>query len=119
VEDSDDARELLQECLQGLGHEVFVAPDGMQGAGYFAQLRPDVALIDLGLPGIDGYELARSIRAEPGGARIFLVALTGYGGSNVRQMAEAAGFDVHVTKPVNIDALFELIESWGARRFAE
>jgi CheY-like chemotaxis protein len=65
---------------------------------------------DLGLPGVDGYEFARLVRAEPGGADIFLAALTGYGGSNVRQAAQDAGFDVHLTKPVTIEALSELIE---------
>jgi CheY-like chemotaxis protein len=109
VEDSQDARELLQECLQGLGHEVFVAQDGMQGAARLLELRPDVALIDLGLPGIDGYELARLIRAEPGGEKLFLAALTGYGGSNVKQMARDAGFDVHLTKPVDFAGLADLL----------
>jgi len=109
VEDSEDARELLRECLQALGHEVAVAQDGMQGFAQLVKWRPGVALIDLGLPGIDGYELARLIRAEPEGQDVFLVALTGYGGSNVKQMADDAGFDLHLTKPVDIGALSDLL----------
>ncbi|HKO90592.1 MAG TPA: ATP-binding protein, partial [Polyangiaceae bacterium] len=116
VEDSDDARELLQECLQSLGHEVVVAQDGMQGFERLVQWRPNVALIDLGLPGIDGYELARLMRAEPEGQDVYLVALTGYGGSNVKQLAHAAGFDLHLTKPADLAALSELIQARGASR---
>jgi CheY-like chemotaxis protein len=76
-----------------------------------AEVRPDVALVDLGLPTIDGYEVARRIRAQPEGKNIFLAALTGYGGESIKQQTRAAGFDIHLTKPVEMSALSALLEA--------
>ena len=77
------------------------------------ELRPDVALIDAGLPGLDGYELARRVRAEPGGDQFYLVALTGYGGPDGKARATSAGFDIQLTKPVDIHELSRVVS--GAR----
>jgi CheY-like chemotaxis protein len=77
-------------------------------------LRPDMALIDIGLPALDGYEVARQIRAMPGGRDIFLVALTGYGQPRDRQQAHEAGFDAHLVKPVDIHRLSAIIASAAA-----
>ena len=74
--------------------------------------RPDVALVDIGLPRLDGYEVARRIRAA-GGSRMLLVALTGYGQPEDRTRAVAAGFDVHMTKPININVLGEILSDVG------
>ena len=98
VEDTEDARNTLKELLESLGHQVTMAAEGNDGAAKALELLPDVALIDVGLPGIDGYEVARRVRAAEAGKELFLVALTGYGGSEERAKAEAAGFDLHVTK---------------------
>ena len=100
VEDHDDAREALRTLLELDGHVVQTASDGPQGidmarAGHF-----DVALIDIGLPGADGYEVARRIRAH-GSPQPFLVALTGYGQPEDRKLATEAGFDTHLVKPVD------------------
>jgi CheY-like chemotaxis protein len=116
VEDSEDVRELLVECLQSLGHEVFSAADGAAGAERFAAVLPDIALVDVGLPDIDGYELARRIRAQPGGKRAHLVAVTGYGGQEVKREAELAGFDVHLTKPIDIQGLSAVLGAYSAGR---
>ncbi len=105
VEDSDDIRTTLQEILEDLGHQVEVAADGVQGAQMLAARPPDLAFVDVGLPGLDGYEVARRGRAAPGGDRPFLVALTGYGGAEDRQRAQQAGFDLHLTKPLDVDDL--------------
>jgi CheY-like chemotaxis protein len=105
VEDAEDVRELLRECIEQLGHEVLVAPDGLEGAALIGQANPDVALVDVGLPGIDGYEVARRVRAAASGRSPVLVALTGYGGAEVAQLARDAGFDLHVTKPIEIGRL--------------
>ena len=105
VEDSEDVREVLEEYLRDLGHEVVVARDGLEGVARCLEARPDVALVDVGLPGIDGYEVARRVRASPGGDRPYLVALTGYGGAEARAQAASAGFDLHLTKPVNVAEL--------------
>jgi signal transduction histidine kinase/ActR/RegA family two-component response regulator/PAS domain-containing protein len=116
VEDSEDVRELLAECVRSLGHEVHVAADGIEGATCCASVGPDIALLDVGLPGIDGYELARRIRAQPGGASVHLVALTGYGGAEVKREAERAGFDLQLTKPIDIQGLIRLFASVEAAR---
>ena len=105
VEDVEDVRELLKECIEQLGHEVLVAPDGLEGAALIGEVRPDVALVDVGLPGIDGYEVARRVRAGRAGSGLVLVALTGYGGAEVVRLALDAGFDLHVTKPIEMGRL--------------
>ena len=109
VEDSEDVREMLEECIERLGHEVLVAEAGLEGLALICQVRPDLALIDVGLPGIDGYEVARRARVELRGHPVRLVALTGYGGADVKKTAQEAGFDEHVTKPIEIERLRELL----------
>jgi signal transduction histidine kinase len=115
VEDSDEFREALQEMLEDLGHEVFVARDGVTGLSRILELRPDLALVDLGLPGIDGYELARRVRAAENGAERYLVALTGYGGAADRAEAQRAGYDRHLTKPISLDELLRVIDGSNLR----
>jgi CheY-like chemotaxis protein len=100
VEDSRDAREMLRLSLELEGHDVEVAMDGPQGVLHARALTPDVVLIDIGLPGLDGYEVARRIRGALGEA-VLLVALTGYGDAESRRLTAAAGFDHHVVKPVD------------------
>jgi two-component system, sensor histidine kinase len=104
VEDNRDVREPLQILLDEAGHEVEVADDGERGVELIVSSRPDVALIDIGLPLLDGYEVARRVRQRLGGA-VLLVALSGYGQPEDRRRALAAGFDAHLTKPVQIAAL--------------
>jgi CheY-like chemotaxis protein len=110
VEDSDDNRESLQELLESEGHRVDTAMDGEQGVERAIAAHPEVALVDIGLPRLDGYEVARRIRAA-GGSDIFLVALTGYGQPEDRTRAAAAGFDVHITKPLNFGHLREILSA--------
>ena len=109
VEDSEEFREILREMLEDFGHEVFVAKDGLTGAACILELRPDVALVDLGLPGIDGYEVARRVRAAAGGADLYLVALSGYGGATDKIEAQRAGYDRHLTKPTNVEELLRVV----------
>ena len=108
VEDNDDARDMLRHLLTGTGHEVHEAADGLAGLYQALALRPDAAVIDIGLPGLDGYEVARRIRAG-GDAGVLLVAVTGYGQSGDRQRSTEAGFDAHLTKPVDPVALEALL----------
>jgi len=112
IEDHDDAREMLRNLLLLLGHEVHEACDGASGIEEARRLRPDAALIDIGLPGIDGYEVARRIRAEVPGAR--LVAVTGYGQPEDRERALDAGFDVHLVKPIDPEQLQRLLATRSA-----
>ncbi len=109
VEDSADARQSLRLLLELAGHEVEAAADGPSGLARLRTFRPDVALIDLGLPGMDGYAVARAARERPETRAIRLVAVTGYGQAEDRWRALAAGFDLHVTKPVDASMLDEVL----------
>jgi PAS domain S-box-containing protein len=109
VEDSVDARQSLRLLLELAGHEVEAAADGPSGLARLSTFRPDVALIDLGLPGMDGYAVARAARERPETRAIRLVAVTGYGQAEDRRRALAAGFDLHVTKPVDASMLDEVL----------
>jgi PAS domain S-box-containing protein len=108
IEDNEDSRDMLRQLLENAGHEVHDAGDGPQGVDAALRLEPDVALIDVGLPEFDGYEVARRIRA---GTRrdMLLVALTGYGLAEDRERALAAGFDLHLVKPIDFDKLFDVL----------
>jgi CheY-like chemotaxis protein len=110
VEDNEDSRELLAAILTQRGYDVATAEDGQSGIDGALQQRPQVLLVDIGLPGIDGYGLAREVRSKLGDD-VYLVALTGYGQPQDRSRALDAGFDVHLTKPVDIDALERLLAS--------
>jgi PAS domain S-box-containing protein len=109
VEDGPDARQSLRMLLELAGHEVETSEDGPAGLAKLRVFRPDVALIDLGLPGMDGYALAREVRGRPETCAIRLVAVTGYGQAEDRRRALAAGFDLHVTKPVDASMLDEVL----------
>jgi signal transduction histidine kinase/CheY-like chemotaxis protein len=104
IEDNADIRNLLRLELRRLGHEVEVAADGTEGLERIVDGKPDVALIDIGLPGMDGYEIARRVR-ESLGTDVVLIALSGYGQADDRARAHEAGFDVHLTKPAGITEL--------------
>jgi len=110
AEDIPDAAEMMRLMIEAMGHDVRVAADGAQAVEMAEAFRPEIALLDIGMPRMDGYEAARQIRAALGG-RIVLVALTGWGQEHDRQRAFAAGFDYHVMKPAEPDALESLIAS--------
>jgi len=109
IEDNDDAREMLRTALTLAGHDVHDAADGRAGIEAARAVAPDVALIDVGLPGLNGYDVARHLRAEASGQSMVLIAITGYGQAEDRRRALDAGFDDHVTKPVLPERLTELI----------
>jgi len=109
VEDSADARDSLRLILELGGHEVETAEDAASCLEKVAAFRPDVALIDIGLPGIDGYRLAGLLRTLPDTGALRLIALTGYGQAEDRKKALDAGFDLHLTKPVEPARLQDLI----------
>jgi signal transduction histidine kinase len=110
VEDNRDARECLQVLLQLRGHDVHVASDGIAGRDLILATHPDVAFLDVGLPTLDGYQVAAQVRAEMGLSGTRLVALTGYGGPETRERALAAGFDEHLTKPVTLAQLERVLQ---------
>jgi len=112
VEDNEDGAAALAMLLEMQGHTVEVAPDGLTALRLAREMQPQVAFIDIGLPGIDGYEVARRLRADAGGGACLLIALSGYGQSEDKARAEEAGFDRHLTKPVEpneIDDALQLI----------
>ena len=109
ADDNNDALESLATLLQLSGHEVFTAANGAMALESAEQHRPEVALLDIGMPKLDGYEVARRIRAQPWGQRITLVALTGWGQDSDRRRSQEAGFDSHLVKPLDLDKLTELL----------
>jgi two-component system, chemotaxis family, CheB/CheR fusion protein len=109
VEDNVDSRELLCEALEQAGFECHTAGNGHDALELLEKVRPDVAILDVGLPGIDGFELARRIRAHATLANTCLVALTGYGQHSDRVASREAGFDEHLVKPARAETLLALI----------
>jgi signal transduction histidine kinase/CheY-like chemotaxis protein len=113
VEDNDDARETMQLLLETWGHRVETAADGREGLEKLLAAHPDVAIVDIGLPKIDGYEVARQARARIDGVSPRLIAVTGYGQPEDRRRALEAGFDHHLPKPVQVDDLSRLLHPAG------
>jgi CheY-like chemotaxis protein len=111
ADDNADAVELLRDLLELEGHRVEVAANGLAAIETAESFLPDVAFLDIGMPGLNGYEVARRLRATPALAQARLVAVTGWGTQEDRARSEAAGFDAHLTKPVELDALNGIIAS--------
>src|SRR5690606_39016072 len=104
-----DAANTVADLLQLLGHEVKTVHDGLSAVSACAEWRPNVVLLDIGLPGIDGYEAARRIRRAEGRRHALLVALTGWGQEDDRERAFRAGFDQHCVKPLGLEQLREVL----------
>jgi len=115
VEDNADARDTLISLLELKGHRVRGAADGRAALDAIARKKPDVAFVDIGLPDVDGYAIAREVRARPGMESVVLVALTGYGQPDDQAEALSAGFDLHVTKPIAADHLDRVLSEFEAR----
>ncbi|MGH7122369.1 MAG: hybrid sensor histidine kinase/response regulator, partial [Acetobacteraceae bacterium] len=114
VDDNADAAQSLAMLLSAAGHQTLVAPDGRQALESIASFQPEVALVDIGLPEMDGYELARRVRADAPLNGLKLVAVTGYGQAEDREKARAAGFAHHLLKPIDIAALERILATMGA-----
>jgi CheY-like chemotaxis protein len=111
VDDNADSTEPLSLLLQTRGHETRISTDGEEAIALADDFRPDCVVLDLGLPRMDGYEVARQLRQRPYGGDIVLVALTGWAGKDIRSKAAEAGFDYHLVKPVNWEELEKIVES--------
>ena len=109
VDDNVDAAETLAQLLRDVGYEVRTAPDGAAALALVDSFMPELAMVDIGLPGMDGYELARRLRADSRVPRLRLVALTGCGREPDRVRALQAQFDEHLVKPVAADRLLEVL----------
>jgi CheY-like chemotaxis protein len=108
VEDNEEIRESVRELIEDLGHEVAVAADGASGLNKLVAMKPDIALVDIGLPAMDGYQLAERARKAVG-PDPYLVALTGYADSRARARSQQSGFDLHLVKPLKLDALLSVL----------
>lgn len=113
VEDRADARDILLVALEQAGYEVYEATNGPQAIEAAERFKPQAAIVDIGLPVFDGYEVARRLRLMPDGAGMLLVAVTGYGQPEDRRRAKAAGFDLHIVKPVEPARLEEILATWS------
>jgi CheY-like chemotaxis protein/anti-sigma regulatory factor (Ser/Thr protein kinase) len=111
VDDNEDGAESMAMILQFSGHETFKAYDGVAAIEVAERVRPDLVLLDIGLPRMNGYEVCRRLRQEPWGRAMTIVALTGWGQDEDRNRSKEAGFDVHMVKPVDFDALLQLLAS--------
>jgi CheY-like chemotaxis protein len=121
VEDNEDMRASFREVLEASGHHVKEARDGIEGLALILAEKPDVAIIDIGLRGINGYEVARQVRAALGKS-VLLVAMTGYERESDRLQALSAGFDLHMTKPVDIELVERMLgpgEQWNRKSDAQ
>jgi CheY-like chemotaxis protein len=116
VDDNRDSAESMAMLLQLSGHATWIAYDGHAALALATEHAPEVVLLDIGLPGMDGYQVARKLRELPQTCDSLLIALTGYGQADDRRRSAEAGFDGHFVKPVDIDALHALIA--GHRRAA-
>lgn len=110
VDDHEDSRELLAMLLVRQGYVTSTAGDGREALRLAAAQAPDIVILDIGLPDMDGYELARQLRALLSPAPVRLISLTGHGTALDRRRSRAAGIDVHLVKPINIGALMDVIE---------
>jgi two-component system CheB/CheR fusion protein len=99
----------LAILLRAWGHEVALASDGATALAAAAEHQPDIVLLDIGLPGMDGYQVAQQLRKMPGMEKAMLIAITGYGQEQDRRLSEQAGFDHHLVKPVDLDTLQSLL----------
>jgi CheY-like chemotaxis protein len=115
VDDNFDCTEPLSILLQAKGHDTRVATEGEEAITLADEFRPSCVLLDLGLPMMDGYEVARRLRERPYGSDLVLVALTGWAGKDVRSKTAEAGFDYHLVKPVDWNELEKIVQSVAPR----
>jgi two-component system CheB/CheR fusion protein len=109
IDDNADAAQTLADVLEVLGHEVAIAADGRSGIARARELRPEVVICDLGLPGVNGYDVARALRQDEALRTTRLIALSGYGMPEDKQRAIEAGFETHLTRPAPLDQLAALL----------
>lgn len=115
VDDSRDSADTLAATLECLGQHVRVAYDGATALPVIQEMRPDIAILDIGMPGLSGHELAKRVRMEPDLGGVMLVALSGWGLPADRKFALASGFDEHYAKPIGIEQLEQIVREAASR----
>jgi CheY-like chemotaxis protein len=116
ADDNRDAALSLGALLEMSDHEVLIAHDGEEALKMARQAMPDAMILDIGMPRLTGDKVARAVRNEPWGRRVFMVAVTGWGEPEDKERAGAAGFDHHLTKPIDVDEIEKLLVDFAARR---
>jgi CheY-like chemotaxis protein len=116
ADDNRDAAVSLGALLEMSGHEVLIAHDGEEALTIARQAVPEAMILDIGMPRLTGDQVARAVRSEPWGQRVFLVAVTGWGEPDDKARAGAAGFDHHLTKPIDLDEMDRLLGDFEAKR---
>ena len=116
VDDNHDAGAMLALLVETLGHSVVVKLDAAAALKHAGSQTADVCLLDIGLPGMDGYELARELRIREGTGNSILIAVTGYGQETDRQASAAAGFAHHLVKPVDVQSLSAILDAVGGQK---
>jgi CheY-like chemotaxis protein len=116
VDDNADSTETMEMLLKLSGHEVATAHDGESALEKTREFQPEIILLDVGLPGMHGYEVAQRLRSLPENKNLVIIALTGYGQEQDRERAMEAGFDYHFVKPVEFDTLESLLNKLEPRR---
>lgn len=111
IDDNDDAAQMLAMFIHALGHEVLVANDGLRGLEVATCFSPEVVFLDLGMPGMSGFEVAPRLRRIAGLDAVFIVALTGWNDAKTREQVIACGFDRHLTKPAAVEEILSLVEA--------
>ena len=111
VDDNRDSADSLAMLMEITGNKTYLAHDGIEAVEAIEKYRPEVVLLDIGLPGLDGHEVCRRIREQQWGKNIIVIALTGWGQEDDRRKSEEAGFNGHLVKPVDYDKLLELLSS--------
>jgi CheY-like chemotaxis protein len=115
VDDNADAASSLGMLVEMLGHQVRTAHDGVEAVEAAGEFHPDLVLLDIGMPRMDGYEACRRMRAQPWGANMRVVAVTGWGQEEDRRKSRQAGFDQHLVKPVAPKAIASILDGTGSR----
>lgn len=110
VDDNRDGADMLHRLFEADGFTVLTAYDGLEAVDTVSRSQPDIVVMDIGMPGMDGYEAVRRIRQQPGGKDILMIALTGWGQEETKRLAQEAGFDHHMVKPVDFDVLKEFLD---------
>jgi CheY-like chemotaxis protein len=114
IDDNEDFIFLLSSLIESMGHHCILSYDGVEGILKAKEMKPDVIFCDIGLPGMDGFEVVKRIRESPAGKDIFIIALSGYTGQRELAQAAESGFDLHMAKPIGMEKLMDILNQMNS-----